>query len=67
MIFGMRYVSAVWQARARFLNDDAYRHIADRAATAQSKTAASVGSIEASLAEINARLGAVEQILKAVE
>ena len=28
LIFGMRYVSAVQQAKARLANDDAYRQIA---------------------------------------
>ena len=34
LIFGMRYVSAVLQARARLANDGAYRQIAEKAVTA---------------------------------
>jgi len=63
----MTYVSAAVQARAHFLNADAYRRIAETAATAQSDTAASVSSIQATLTDIKSRLAAVEQILKAVE
>ena len=67
LIFGMRYVSAVQQAKARLANDDAYRQIAEKAATAQAETAAALTSIEAAMADVRTRLAAVEKILKEVE
>ena len=67
LVFGMRYVSAVLQARARLANDDAYRLVAEKAATAQSDTAAVLSSIQAALADVRTRLTAVEKILKEVE
>jgi hypothetical protein len=67
IVFGMRYFSAVQQARARLANDDAYRRIAEKAANAQSDTAAALSSIEAALTEVRTRLAAVEKILKEVE
>lgn len=67
LVFGMRYVSAVLQARARLANDEVYRQLADRAAAAQAETAAALAAIQATLAEVRAGVGAVETILKAVE
>jgi len=67
LVFGMRYLSAVLQARARFAQDEAYRRIAEQAAAAQSETAASLSSIQAALADVRTRLASVETILKAVE
>jgi hypothetical protein len=67
LVFGMRYVSAIQQAKARLANDDAYRRIAETAANAQSNTAAALSSIEAALTDVRTRLVAVEKILKEVE
>jgi hypothetical protein len=67
LVFGMRYFSAVQQARARLANDDAYRQIAEKSATAQSETATALSSIQTSLSEVRTRLTAVEKILKEVE
>ena len=63
LVFAMRYASAVQQAKARLANDDAYRQIAERAATAQAETAAALSSIRATLADTGARLTAIEKIL----
>ncbi len=67
LVFGMRYFSAVQQARARLANDDAYRQIAEKAANAQSETATALTAIQAALADVRARLTAVEKVLKDVE
>jgi hypothetical protein len=67
IVFGMRYLSAVQQARARLANDDAYRQIAEKAATAESATATALSAIQAALADTGARLTAIEKILKDVE
>jgi len=60
LVFFMKYVSAVLQARVRLGQDEAYREIAAKAAAAQADTAAA-------LVEIQSRLSVVERILKAVE
>ena len=60
LVFFMKYVSAVLQARVRLAQDEAYREIAAKAVAAQAETAAA-------LAEIQARLAGVEKILKQVE
>lgn len=67
VVFGMRYVSAVLQARARLANDDAYRLVAEKAATAETDTVVALSSIQAALADVRTRLTAVEKILKEVE
>jgi hypothetical protein len=60
LVFFMKYVSAVLQARVRLGQDEAYRELAAKAAAAQSETVAA-------LAEIQSRLAVVERILKEVE
>ncbi len=67
LVFGMRYFSAVRQAKARLANDDAYRQIAAQAAAAQSNTASALPSIQAAIADVTTRLAAIEKILKEVE
>ncbi|MES2015906.1 MAG: hypothetical protein V4484_05630 [Pseudomonadota bacterium] len=67
LIFGMRYLSAVLQARARFGHDEAYRQLAEQATAAQAAAAASLASMDANLAEVKARLATVEKVLKEVE
>jgi len=65
-IFGMKYGAAAVAARSRAQGETGYRELAERAATFQSKSAASLASIEADLAAVAARLASVEKILKDV-
>jgi HAMP domain-containing protein len=67
IIFAMKYISAAYQARSRARNDDAYRQLAEKAASIQAQSATSLSAMQTDLSEINARLAAVEKILKAVE
>ncbi len=67
IVFGMRYVSAVQQAKARLANEDAYRQLAARAASAEAETATALTAIQAALSEVRARLTAIEKVLKDVE
>jgi hypothetical protein len=60
LVFFMKYVSAVLQARVRLSQDEAYRDLATKAITAQSETAAALGLLQT-------RLGVVERLLKDVE
>ncbi len=66
-VFGMRYFSAMQQARARVADEQAYRQIAAHAAAAQAETAVALAAISATLANVQARLTAVEKVLKDVE
>lgn len=67
LIFGMKYVSAAYQARAHIQGDDAYRKLAADAVTAQAGNAATLSAIQSELAQIGTRVSAVEKILKEVE
>jgi hypothetical protein len=59
LIFFMKYVSDILQARVRLGQDEAYRAIAAQAAAGQAETARALGAIQAQLA-------AIEKILKDV-
>ena len=67
LIFGMKYFAAIQQARSRLANDEAYRQLAAQATTAQTETAATLASINATLADLKTRLSGVEKLLKEVE
>ncbi|MBV8657353.1 MAG: hypothetical protein JO142_05940 [Burkholderiales bacterium] len=67
LIFGMRYFSAVQQAKLRFAQDEAYRQIAEKATAAQAETAAALVAMNEALADMKARLAGVEKVLKDVE
>jgi Tfp pilus assembly protein PilO len=67
IVFAMRYYAIIQQAKARLANDDAYRQLAQSAATAQSQIAASLAALEADVSDVRTRMAAVETILKAVE
>jgi uncharacterized membrane protein len=67
IIFGMRYLSKVQQAKVRIANDDAYRKIAEQAVSTQSETATALAAIQGAMTDVRARLTAVEKILKDVE
>ncbi|MDP9009573.1 MAG: hypothetical protein M3N91_12855 [Pseudomonadota bacterium] len=67
LVFFMKYVSAVLQARVRLGQDEAYREIAAKAAGAQTEMAAALSSFGPALAQIQSRLAVVEKILKDVE
>lgn len=66
IIFGMKYLSAAAQTRAKARADDAYRELAQKAAAAQSETAASLAVMKNELTSIGTRLAAVEKMLKDV-
>ena len=60
LIFFMKYVAAMVQAKARHAHDEAYREMAARVAATQVAT-------EAALTSIQAQLAGLEKILKEVE
>jgi hypothetical protein len=64
---GMKHYASVVQAKARLANDDAYKQIAAQAASTQAETLQALTSIAETLAKMQGRLIAVEQVLKAVE
>ena len=67
IIFALKYTSGIVQARARLAQDGAYQELARSMAAAQAETAASLAALNACVAQIEARLGSLETILKEVE
>jgi Tfp pilus assembly protein PilO len=67
IVFGMKYFSAMRQARARYENDEAYRELAAKTAAAQAETATALAGINTTLADLKSRVMAVEKVLKEVE
>ena len=67
IIFSMKYVAAILQARVRLAQDEAYREIATKATTAQAGTAAALSSLVTTVSEVQSRLTGLEKILREVE
>jgi phage shock protein A len=67
LIFGMKYFSAAFQARARIAGDTAYRVLAEKAVAAEADNRAALAAMQAELSKVAASLAAVEKILKQVE
>jgi hypothetical protein len=66
VVFVIRYVSQVVQARLHAAQTQDYRKLASDSVTAQSGNAATLSAIQSELAEIKTRLASVEKILKEV-
>ncbi|MFA7263790.1 MAG: hypothetical protein WC068_12280 [Caulobacter sp.] len=59
LVFGMRYIAQIQQAKARLASDEAYHQIAEKAV-------ADHGAAATALTSIETRLAAIEKILKDV-
>jgi len=59
LIFFMKYISEILQARVRLAQDEAYRDLAAQAVAAQTEAAKT-------LADLESRLASVEKLLKDV-
>jgi hypothetical protein len=66
-IFALKYASAAYQAYARSQGEEAYRELAERAVSTQAQTATALAAMQAELAQLTTRLGAVAKILQDVE
>jgi hypothetical protein len=67
VVFGMKYFSAIFQARARMANDALYQALADKAVTAQAENLAALSAIRADLTRFGTSLATVERILQQVD
>lgn len=67
LIFGMKYFSASRRARLGFVNETTRRELMEKAAAAQTETAASLAVMRADVAEIKAKLASIEKVLREVE
>jgi hypothetical protein len=67
VVFGMKYFSAIFQARARMANDALYRTLAEKAVAVQSENQAALAAIRSDLTRFASSLATVEKILQQVE
>ena len=67
LIFGMKYFSAARQARLGIASEAAHRDLVEKAIAAQSAAAALLVGIHADVAEVKAKLAAIEKVLREVE
>jgi hypothetical protein len=67
VVFGMKYFSAIFQARARLANDALYQALAEKAVAAQTENQAILAAIRADLARFGTSLATVERILQQVD
>ena len=67
IVFGMKYISAIFQARARMANDKLFQTLSEKAVATQAENQASLAAIRADLARFGASLATVEKILQQVE
>ncbi|KQV36164.1 hypothetical protein [Massilia sp. Root335] len=67
LVFGMKYFAMIQQAKARTARDEADRRLADDLARTQAETVAQLTAMNAALARLDGRMGAVEKVLKEVE
>lgn len=66
-VFGMKYISIIFQARARVANDAQYRELAESVVAAQAQLEAVLSAMQTELSTITKNLTAVEKILQQVE
>ncbi len=67
VVFGMKYFSAMFQARARLANDALYQALAEKAVTVQAENQAVLAAIRADLTRFGTSLATVERILQQVD
>jgi hypothetical protein len=67
VVFGMKYFSALFQARARMANDGLYRALAEKAVAVQLENQAALAAIRSDLTRFASSLASVEKILQQVE
>jgi hypothetical protein len=67
VVFGMKYFSAIFQARARMANDALYQALAEKAVLVQTENQATLAAIQADLSRFGTSLATVERILQQVD
>jgi uncharacterized protein YlxW (UPF0749 family) len=66
LVFGAKYVSAIFQAWAQKSQDRQYRALAERVIAVQGQNQATLTALQSDLAKLAASVAAVEQVLKQV-
>lgn len=67
LVYFMKYLAAIKQARVRADQDETYRELATKMAASQAEMASAVTALAHSLADVHARVAGLERVLKEVE
>jgi hypothetical protein len=67
VVFGMKYISAIFQARAHMANDKLFQTLTEKSVAAQAENQAVLAAIRADLTRFGTSLATVEKILQQVE
>lgn len=67
LVFGVKYISAIFQAWAGGAHERQYRALAEKFAAAQSETQATMAAVQVELSKLASTMLEVEKILKQVE
>ena len=67
LVFFMKYIAEILQARVRLAQDEAYRALAVQSSAAQAHAAAALAAFGTTLADIRSELTGITKILKDVE
>jgi hypothetical protein len=67
VVFGMKYLSAIFQARARLANDALYQALAEKAVMVQTEHQATLAAIRTDLSRFGTSLATIERILQQVD
>lgn len=67
LISAMKYISAIFQARARLWSEKQYRTLAEQAVAVQSESQVALAALQTNLSKVASSLAEIEKILKQVE
>jgi hypothetical protein len=67
LVFAMKYISAIFQARARIWSEKQYRALAEQSVAMQSESQVTLSAMQANLSHVASSLAEIEKILKQVE
>jgi hypothetical protein len=67
IVFAMKYISAIFQARARMANDKLFQGLTEKSVAAQAENQAVLAAIRADLSRFGTSLATIEKILQQVE
>lgn len=67
LIFAMKYIAAIMEAKAKLAQEQAYRELAASLVSVQAENSRILSASSSALADIQARLITLEKILKEVE
>jgi hypothetical protein len=67
IVFGLKYGSAIYQARMRLSTDAQYYALAEKAVVAESENLTALQAMRSDLSKVAASLAAIEKVLEQVQ